>query len=223
MYINEELIFKTMKKYLKLKNLLYVIVVVFAYKGIKYYQEDGTFNDIEAQGGSAKDLLPLLILPVFIFIFSLIVKLIFKIFAKNRNFSALKFSKQIIIYFIIFPIIIILSFVGLGTTEINEKPILVSVIAYFDNTFNNKEKPDSKITKVSFSQAETFMKDKCKKTNQTLMKGKESEMNGIKIYAFMSVAQNGMACISIISENELALIKSDCGNSKRKINEFKRL
>lgn len=216
MYINEKSIFKTMKKYLKLKNLLYVIVVVFAYKGIKYYQEDPTINE----DASAKDFLPLLALPVFIFIFSLIVKLIFKIFAKNRNFSALKFSKQIIIYFIIFPPLILLALVGLSTTEINEKPIGVSVVKYFDNRVNNKEKPDSK---VSFSQAETFMKDKCKKINQTLMKGKESEMNGIKIYAFMSVAQNGMACISIISENELALIKSDCGNSKRKINEFKRL
>ena len=208
-----------MKKYLKLKNLLYVIVVVFAYKGIKYYQEDFLWGD----DASAKDFLPLLVLPVFIFIFSLIVKLIFKIFAKNRNFSALKFSKQIIIYFIIFPPLILLALVGLSTTEINEKPIGVSVIKYFDNTFNNKEKPDSKITKVSFSQAETFMKDRCKKINQTLMKGKESEMNGIKIYAFMSVAQNGMLCISIISENKLELISSDCGNTQRKINEFKRL
>ena len=67
------------------------------------------------------------------------------------------------------------------------------------------------------------MKDRCKKINQTLTKGKESEMNGIKIYAFMSVAQNGMLCISIISENKLELISSDCGNTQRKINEFKRL
>lgn len=215
-----------MKRHLKLKYLLYVIIVFFAIKGFNYYDDD-LFGGVTSEGVTselgATTFLPLLILPVFIFIFSLIVKLIFKIFAKNRNFSALKFSKQIIIYFIIFPPIISLSFVGLATSEINEKPIGEIVITYYDNTFNNKEKSNSKITKVSFSEAETFMRDRCKKTNQTLMKGKESEMNGIKIYAFMSVAQNGMTCISIISENKLELINSDCGNTQKKINEFNRL
>ena len=67
------------------------------------------------------------------------------------------------------------------------------------------------------------MRNRCKKTDQTIMKGKKSEMNGIKIYAFMSVAQNGMTCISIISENKLELINSDCGNTQKKINEFNRL
>ena len=210
-----------MKRHLKLKYLLYAIIVFFAVKGANYY-DNPLYGEVTSKLG-ATTFLPLLILPVFIFIFSLIVKLIFKIFAKNRNFSALKFSKQIIIYFIIFPPIISLSFIGLVTTEINEKPIGEIVITYYENTFNNKEKSNSKITKVSFSQAETFMRDRCKKTNQTLMKGKKSEMNGIKIYAFMSVAQNGMTCISIISENKLELINSDCGNTQKKINEFNML
>ena len=200
----------TMKKYLKLKNLLYVIIVVFAIKGFISSELDAIL------------LLALLPYLIFIVIFALIIKLIFKIFAKNRNFSALKFSKKIIIYFLIIPVAI-LSFLGLVTTEINEKPIGEIVITYYNNTFNNKEKSNSKITKVSFSQAETFMSNRCKKINQKLMKGKESEMNGIKIYAFMSVAQNGMTCISLISENKLEILSSDCGNTQRKMNEFNNL
>ena len=136
-----------MKKYLKLKYLLYAIIIVFAFKGINYYQEVAIevtplLNDL----GALQNLLyvlPLIILPVFIYIFSLIIKLIFKLFAKNRNFNALKFSKQIIIYLIIFPLIIFFSFIGLVSTKINEKPIYEIVITYYNNTFNNEEKPNN--------------------------------------------------------------------------------
>ena len=70
-------------------------------------------------------------------------KFMIKLFAKNRNFNALKFSKQIITYLIIFPLIIFFSFIGLVSTKINEKPIYEIVITYYNNTFNNEEKPNN--------------------------------------------------------------------------------
>ena len=136
-----------MKKYLKLKYLLYAIIIVFAFKGVNYYQEAAKdLTPLLKDLGALQNLLyvfPLIILPIFIYIFSLIIKLIFKLFAKNRNFNALKFSKQIIIYLIIFPLIIFFSFIGLVSTKINEKPIYEIVITYYNNTFNNEEKPNN--------------------------------------------------------------------------------
>ena len=136
-----------MKKYLKLKYLLYAIIIVFAFKGVNYYQEAAKdLTPLLKDLGALQNLLyvfPLIILPIFIYIFSLIIKLIFKLFAKNRNFNALKFSKKIIIYLIIFPLIIFFSFIGLVSTKINEKPIYEIVITYYNNTFNNEEKPNN--------------------------------------------------------------------------------
>ena len=79
---------------------------------------------------------------------------------------------------------------------------------------------DSSEKRISQSEAEAFMQARCDKIGQTLMKTKTVKMDGIKVYSFMSVAENGMVCISAISELKLEVIGSDCGESQKKINEW---
>ena len=75
-------------------------------------------------------------------------------------------------------------------------------------------------TTVTFSEAEEFMQQRCNAVNQTLMKKKSVVFNGTKLYMFLSVAQNGQACISSISEDSLEVLAADCGEAMVKIQQW---
>ena len=73
---------------------------------------------------------------------------------------------------------------------------------------------------ISYSQAETFMEKRCMEIGQKLMKGKTAYFNSTKLYMFLSVAENGYVCVSIISENALEILAADCGSAEIKIEEW---
>jgi hypothetical protein len=81
-------------------------------------------------------------------------------------------------------------------------------------------KPNKKITQ---SEAEAFMKERCRSINQTLMNTKTVNFDGHKLYMFLSVAKNGYVCISSISEYELELLATDCGISEVKVSQWNEL
>ena len=72
-------------------------------------------------------------------------------------------------------------------------------------------------------EAEQFMRKNCDKINQTLMKKKTVYLDGNKIYMFLSVAKNGMTCISTVSEIKLEIISADCDETQIKINQWNAL
>ena len=55
------------------------------------------------------------------------------------------------------------------------------------------------------------------------MRTKTSNFNGIKLYLFLSVAENGYVCISSISENALEIVAADCGPAEIKIEQWNNL
>ena len=79
---------------------------------------------------------------------------------------------------------------------------------------------NSTSAKVTFYEAEAFMQNRCDGINQTLMKKKSINLNGTKLFMFMSVAENGYVCISTVSEIALEILATDCGPSERKIQEW---
>ena len=87
---------------------------------------------------------------------------------------------------------------------------------------NDQSTPDTSVSvqKIPFSEAETFMQERCNNINQTLMKSKTVILNGTKLYMFMSVAEDGQACISSISENKLEVLAADCGEVNMKIEQW---
>lgn len=87
---------------------------------------------------------------------------------------------------------------------------------------NDQSTTDTSVSvqKVTFSEAETFMQERCNNINQTLMKSKTVTFNGTKLYMFMSVAVDGKACISSISENKLEVLAADCGEVTMKIEQW---
>tara|TARA_Y100000385_G_scaffold235325_1_gene249045 strand:- start:956 stop:1420 length:465 start_codon:yes stop_codon:yes gene_type:complete len=85
---------------------------------------------------------------------------------------------------------------------------------------NSGVESESKITKVTFSEAEAFMQNRCNSINQTLMKKKSVNFNGTKLYMFLSVAENGYVCITSVSENALEVLAADCGPSEKKLREW---
>lgn len=76
------------------------------------------------------------------------------------------------------------------------------------------------VEKVTLSQAQAFMQNRCDNIGQTLMRTKTIDFDGTTMYAFMSVAENGMVCVSTISEHKLEVLASDCGEAQMKINQW---
>lgn len=74
--------------------------------------------------------------------------------------------------------------------------------------------------RFSSSQAEQFMQNLCLDLNQTLMRKKTIYVDDRKVYMFMSVAENGMTCVSTVSEIKLEVMSSDCGDTQTKINQW---
>lgn len=108
--------------------------------------------------------------------------------------------------------------------KINIAILMISILAI---SCGKKENSDQSTTdtsvsvqKVTFSEAETFMQERCNTINQTLMKKKTVTFNGTKLYMFMSVAEDGQACISSISENKLEVLAADCGEVNMKIEQW---
>ena len=85
---------------------------------------------------------------------------------------------------------------------------------------NTDSEYNTVVTKVTFSEAEAYMQDRCNSINQTLMKKKSVNFEGTKLYMFLSVAENGYVCISTVTENALEVLAADCGPSERKIREW---
>lgn len=84
-----------------------------------------------------------------------------------------------------------------------------------------KESTPSERAPIRFSsyQAEQFMQNLCRDLNQTLMRKKTIYVDGKKVYMFMSVAENGMTCVSTVSDIKLEVMSSDCGDTQTKINQ----
>lgn len=76
---------------------------------------------------------------------------------------------------------------------------------------------------VTFDEAKQFMKTRLSNVNQTLMASKTVIFDGKKVYMFMSVAEDGSTCISGVSEFQLEVMSTDCGNTEMKIQEWNNL
>lgn len=77
--------------------------------------------------------------------------------------------------------------------------------------------------KITFDEAKHFMETRLSNVNQTLMASKTVFFDGKKVYMFMSVAEDGSTCISGISEFQLEVMSTDCGNTEMKIQEWNNL
>lgn len=100
---------------------------------------------------------------------------------------------------------------------------LISLLAF---SCKKNETTDTELVKkgkVTFSEAQEFMQNRCANIGQTLMKGKTVNYNGIQLYMFMSVAENGDACISSVTENALEVFATDCGTAEMKVSEWNAL
>lgn len=71
--------------------------------------------------------------------------------------------------------------------------------------------------KVSFDQAKSFMEKRCQDVGQIVLQSKISHFNGITVYLFLSTAYGtDQYCISMISENALEIVSSNCGSEYEK-------
>ena len=105
--------------------------------------------------------------------------------------------------------------------------LMISILAIScvkkENSDQSTTDTSVSIQKVTLSEAETFMLERCNNINQTLMRKKTVTFNGTKLYMFMSVAEDGQACICSISENKLEVLAADCGEVYTKIEQWNNL
>jgi tetratricopeptide (TPR) repeat protein len=109
----------------------------------------------------------------------------------------------------------------------NKNKINVSNSSIEEYIATEKKEVDSAISlipkKITQSEAQNFMESRCRAINQTLMRTKTTHFNGIKLYMFLSVAENGYVCISTISENVLEIVAADCGPAEIKVEQWNNL
>ena len=77
--------------------------------------------------------------------------------------------------------------------------------------------------KVTYAEAEAYMRDRCDAVNQTLIRKLSVDYDGKTIYMFLTVDDNGHACISGISQFELEILSTDCGPYGQKISAWNAL
>lgn len=107
-----------------------------------------------------------------------------------------------------------------------KKVIMLSLISLLAMSCKKNQTSDTEQAtkqKVTFSEAQTFMQNRCADIGQTLMRSKTVNYNGTQLYMFMSAAANGNACISSVSENALEVFASDCGTAEMKVSEWNAL
>lgn len=98
--------------------------------------------------------------------------------------------------------------------------MLLIIVNTNKNKSSNISNTQNSSQKITFDEAKIFMQNRCSTLGQTLMKSKTVTFNGRRLYMFTSVAQNGVACISSISEIKLEVIAADCGSPEMKVSEW---
>ena len=134
----------------------------------------------------------------------------------------------IILLIIFFPIGIFLMWKNELWTK-KTRWIVTSIFAFLIIVNANKNESANKInindssSKVTFNEAQSFMQNRCNSIGQTLMKSKTVNFSGTQLYMFLSVAENGEACISSVSENKLEVLAVDCGSAEMKVSDWNAL
>jgi hypothetical protein len=72
---------------------------------------------------------------------------------------------------------------------------------------------------VSFREAKTFMKNRCGDIGQTYIDGKSSSLDNTRIYVFLTkgIRHPDFYCVTMITENKLEVLTTDCGKSEKRI------
>jgi len=83
---------------------------------------------------------------------------------------------------------------------------------------------DEEVRIRAFSKAMRLVKNNCRGSNQELVKYMAVKSDDKLIFMFMSVAENGMVCISGVSEiNPDEILSTDCGEANVKMAEWEAL
>jgi len=103
-----------------------------------------------------------------------------------------------------------------------KRSFVFSLVCFFvlSSCGEPKSSVSAKPKRVTKAEADAFMENRMYQINQTLMRTKVADFNGTTLYLYMSVAENGMTCISTISELKLEVLAADCGETYRKIAEW---
>ena len=102
--------------------------------------------------------------------------------------------------------------------------VFVAILIAFSLSKDKKSyNSTNKTEAITFDEAKQFMRTRLSNVNQTLMASKTVVFDGKKIYMFMSVAEDGSTCISGVSEFNLEVMSTNCGNTEIKIQEWNNL
>jgi hypothetical protein len=137
-----------------------------------------------------------------------------KIILKLKNLSIIFFmpSWLLIAFFSIFFIILV-------NLDKNSKDSL-----NYENESEKYQSPEKEShyerKKVTVYEAEEFMRSRCVASNQIIEATKTVNFNGVKLFMFLTISENGSVCISSISENALEILAVDCGSAEMKIQQW---
>ena len=72
---------------------------------------------------------------------------------------------------------------------------------------------------ISFNKAKNFMKNRCRDIGQTYIDGKSISVDNTKTYVFLTQGNRhpDFYCVTMITENKLEVLKTDCGKSEKRV------
>ena len=95
--------------------------------------------------------------------------------------------------------------------------VIVFVAAFFIGECNGDSLTSS--TSISFNEAKIFMKNRCRDIGQTYIDGKGINVDNTRTYVFLTQGNRhpDFYCVTMITENKLEVLKTDCGRSEKKV------
>jgi len=97
--------------------------------------------------------------------------------------------------------------------------VIVFVALFFIEECNGSSSTSSASSSISFNEAKTFMKNRCGDIGQTYIDGKSSSLDNTRIYVFLTkgIRHPDFYCVTMITENKLEVLTTDCGKSEKRI------
>lgn len=94
----------------------------------------------------------------------------------------------------------------------------------FQRGIEQKPKEKAADVKITYAEAEIFIRKRFQTQGQSLVEGRTIDINGTSMHTFISNdLSSGLMCISTVSEYELDVFAADCGPASQKLMEWNSL
>ena len=216
----------------KIKYILLFFVIALGSSEIIYWYNQGEFTSANPNDTILDTFLMyfffFLISYFIIYLFLIVLNFLLRKLNEKNSISSPPKTALIVLVLIPFIFSSLVYFARQDTNVDDAWGRKVIVINYLTGDYTPSAKIEN-VPKVHFSTAKGFMIERCHNINQSLIDSKKISSGTLNLYAFLSESneymytRNKKLCITLISDKKLEIIKTDCGDYSKKLNDWNNL